>query len=68
MNAMTAAHHWLPFGTRVRVTLLGTGRQIVVTITDRLGAARRIIDLSAGAAKELGMFGRGVARVAIDPE
>jgi len=67
-NAMTAAHHWLPFGTRVRVTLQDTGEQIVVTITDRLAAAKRVIDLSQGAAQALGMLGRGVARVTIDPE
>jgi rare lipoprotein A len=68
MNAMTAAHHWLPFGTRVRVTLKETGEQIVVTITDRLAAARRVIDLSQGAARALGMLERGVAQVTIDPE
>ena len=68
MNAMTAAHHWLPFGTKVRVRLQDTGEQIVVTITDRLAAARRVIDLSQGAASALGMVQRGVAQVTIDPE
>ena len=43
MNELTAAHHWLPFGTRVRVTLQSTGQQVVVVITDRLAAARRVI-------------------------
>jgi rare lipoprotein A len=34
--ALTAAHPWLPFGTKVRVTLAGTSRTVIVTITDRL--------------------------------
>src|SRR5208283_5663047 len=31
---LTAAHPWLPFGTKVRVTLAGTGQSVVVTVTD----------------------------------
>ncbi len=67
-NAMTGAHHWLPFGTRVRVTALQTGRSVVVTITDRMGARRRIIDLSKGAARQLGIMGQGVALVSLSPD
>jgi rare lipoprotein A len=67
-EAMTGAHHWLPFGTRVRVTALETGRSIVVTITDRMGARRRIIDLSKGAARSLGILGQGVALVSLSPD
>jgi rare lipoprotein A len=62
-EGMTAAHPWLPFGTKVQVTDRMTGRQVTVTITDRLGTRRRIIDLSLGAARELGILTRGVASV-----
>lgn len=63
----TAAHPWLPLGTKVRVTLLGTGRSVVVRINDRMPARRRMIDLSLAAARELGMVRRGVARVRLSP-
>src|SRR3712207_1328517 len=62
---MTAAHPWLPFGTRIRVTLLETGRSVIVTITDRLPSRRRVVDLSLAAARELGMVQRGIAMVAL---
>src|ERR1700729_3821110 len=48
--ALTAAHPWLPFGTKVKVTLAGTGRTVVDTITDRIRPNRRVVDLSGGAA------------------
>lgn len=64
-NAMTGAHPWLPFGTRVRVTAAETGRTVVVVITDRMPARRRIIDLSMGAARQLGILREGVARVSL---
>jgi rare lipoprotein A len=66
-HAFTAAHRWLPFGTRVRVTSLATGRSVVVIINDRLPARRRVIDLSLGAARRLGIVGRGLARVSLEP-
>jgi len=66
-HEMTAAHPWLPFGTRVRVTLLDTGRSVIVTITDRLPSHRRIVDLSVAAARELGIIRRGIAMVALAP-
>ena len=62
---MTAASHTLPLGTRVLVTLEGTARSVLVTITDRQGTARRIIDLSLAAAREIGMVGMGTARVTL---
>jgi rare lipoprotein A len=63
-NAMTAAHRTLPFGTRVRVTNLRNGRSVVVTINDRGPyTGGRIIDLSRGAARAIGMINSGVARV-----
>ena len=64
---MTAAHRKLPFGTKVRVTHLGTGKSVVVRINDRgpfIG--KRIIDLSLGAARRIGMTKSGLARVRVD--
>jgi rare lipoprotein A len=66
-NELTAAHPWLPFGSRVSVTLQDTGRSVVVTITDRLYSARRVIDLSMAAARLLGMARQGVATVSLSP-
>jgi rare lipoprotein A len=63
-SAMTAAHKTLPFGTRVRVTHLGSGRSVEVLINDRgpyVGG--RIIDLSKGAASAIGMTDQGIARI-----
>ncbi len=64
-NALTAAHRWLPLGSRVRVRLVGTSRYVDVTINDRPGTRRRIIDLSREAARELGMLHNGTALVTI---
>ncbi len=66
-RALTAASHSLPLGTRVRVTALATGRSVVVTITDRMDARRRVLDLSRRAAQDLGILRRGVAMVVIGP-
>ncbi|HEY1410663.1 MAG TPA: septal ring lytic transglycosylase RlpA family protein [Rhodopila sp.] len=66
-TALTAAHPWLPFGTKVKVTLAGTGRTVIVTITDRLYSSRRVVDLSLAAARQLGMIRRGVATVTLLP-
>ena len=66
-NAMTAAHRTLPFGTRVKVTNVNNGRSVVVRINDRGPFIRgRVIDLSAAAARQLGMINSGVAPVRID--
>jgi rare lipoprotein A len=65
--ALTAAHPWLPFGTRVKVTLAGTSRAVIVTITDRMYSSRRIVDLSVAAARQLGIINRGVAPVTLLP-
>jgi rare lipoprotein A len=63
--ARTAAHRSLPFGTRLEVTY--RGRSTIVTVNDRGPAAYtgRSLDLSRGAASDLGMFGAGAALVAI---
>lgn len=66
-SALTAAHRWLPLGTKVRVTNLDTGRSVVVRITDRGPAMHsRIIDLSRAAATALAMRQDGVAHVKIE--
>jgi rare lipoprotein A (peptidoglycan hydrolase) len=64
-NKFTAAHATLPLGTKVRVTLEGSQRSVIVTINDRPGTHSRIIDLSRGAAAELGILSRGVAVVTL---
>ena len=67
MNAMTAAHKKLPFGTVVRVTNVATGRSVQVTINDRGPfIPGRIIDLSRGAAVKLGIIDSGVAKVRVE--
>lgn len=59
-DEMTAAHRTLPFGSRVRVTNLATGRSVVVRINDRGPFTRgRMIDVSRAAAVELGLVARG---------
>lgn len=63
-NALTAAHRSLPFGTNVQVTNLNNGRSVIVRITDRGPFVRgRVIDLSAAAARVLGVMHSGVAPV-----
>lgn len=65
MNAMTAAHRTLKFGTRVRVSY--KGRSVVVRINDRGPFVRgRCLDLSYGAAKALGIVRAGVATVRVE--
>lgn len=67
MNAMTAAHKTLPFGTFVRVINPANGRTVIVRINDRGPFIRgREIDLSRAAAQEIGMIQRGHARVQLD--
>jgi rare lipoprotein A len=67
-NAMTAAHADLPLGSRVRVTVQETGASVVVTVNDRQPPKYlRIIDLSRGAAAQLGLVGRGHAMVTLSP-
>ncbi len=67
MNAMTAAHKTLPFGTKVRVTNPRNGRSVVVRINDRGPFIRgRTIDLSRGAAQKIGMISTGHARVKLE--
>ncbi|MFZ9229758.1 MAG: septal ring lytic transglycosylase RlpA family protein [Prochlorococcaceae cyanobacterium] len=66
-GTMTAAHPYLPFGTKVRVTNLRNGRQAVVRINDR-GPFHggRVIDLAHGSASALGLISSGVAKVKLE--
>ena len=65
-SALTAAHRTLPFGTKVRVDNLSNGKSVVVRINDRGPFIRgRVIDVTQGAAKKLGMIRSGVARVKV---
>src|ERR1700686_62241 len=61
-NGLTVAHRSLPFGTKLRVT--HGGRSVVVTINDRGPFIRgRVLDLSTGAARAIGLTSAGVGRV-----
>ena len=71
--SLTAAHKYLPLPTNVEVTNLDNGRSIVVRVNDRgpfpsdhnAASGRRIIDLSLGAAQQLGFVRQGIARVRV---
>ena len=64
---LTAAHRTLPFGTRLRVVDLDTGRSVTVRVNDRGPyIAGRIVDLSPSAAVKLGIVERGLANVRLD--
>jgi rare lipoprotein A len=61
-NDMTAAHRSLPFGTKLRVT--HKGRSVVVTVNDRGPFIKgRVLDLSTGAARAVGLTSSGVGHV-----
>jgi rare lipoprotein A len=64
---LTAAHAWLPFGTQLRVTSASTGQSVIVTVTDRIYNARRVIDLSVAAARAIGIIHHGVGEVSLAP-
>jgi rare lipoprotein A len=64
---LTAAHRTLPFGTRLRVTNVATGRSVTVRVNDRGPfVPGRVVDVSYSAAEKLGMVGTGVANVKLD--
>ncbi len=67
MYALTAAHKTLPLGTRIRVTNLENGRNVILTVNDRGPfVSGRLLDLSYGAARQLGSVDRGVTKVRIE--
>lgn len=64
---LTAAHPTLPFGTKLRVTDVKSGRSVTVRVNDRGPyVPGRIVDVSHSAAQSLGMIGKGVANVRLD--
>lgn len=66
-DSMTCAHRTYPFGTRLKVTNLTNKKSVIVRVNDRGPFARgRIIDLSYGAARALGMLSQGVAMVEVE--
>jgi rare lipoprotein A len=68
-SELTAAHRTLPFGTRLRVTNIASGRSVTVRINDRGPfVPGRVIDVSHSAAEELGMIDRGISKVKLEVE
>ncbi|MBR0833536.1 septal ring lytic transglycosylase RlpA family protein [Bradyrhizobium manausense] len=66
-NELTAAHPTLPFGTRLRVTDVSSGRFVTVRVNDRGPFIRgRVVDISPSAAEALGMVDKGLANVRLD--
>jgi rare lipoprotein A len=66
-NQLTAAHPSLPFGTRLRVTNVATGKSVTVRVNDRGPyVPGRVVDVSYSAARMLGMVGGGIAKVKLD--
>jgi rare lipoprotein A len=66
-HELTAAHRTLPFGTRLRVTNVATGRSVTVRVNDRGPfVPGRVVDVSYSAAQTLGMVGGGIAKVKLD--
>jgi rare lipoprotein A len=66
-NALTAASPTIPMGTKVRVKRLNGGQSVVVEVNDRMPSNHRLIDVSASAAKKLGLKKSGVAKVTVTP-
>jgi rare lipoprotein A len=61
---LTAAHRKLPFGTKLKVTNLKNGKSVLVRVNDRGPFIKgRILDLSLGAAKVIGLNKSGVAKI-----
>ncbi|AWM02818.1 septal ring lytic transglycosylase RlpA family protein [Bradyrhizobium amphicarpaeae] len=66
-NELTAAHPSLPFGTKLRVTDVSSGRFVTVRVNDRGPYVRgRVVDISPSAAEALGMVDRGITNVRLD--
>jgi rare lipoprotein A len=66
-NGLNAAHKYLPLPTFVRVTNLENNRRTILRVNDRGPFVKgRVIDLSAGAAKKLGFYKKGTAKVLVE--
>ncbi|KQM67262.1 hypothetical protein ASE74_07300 [Pedobacter sp. Leaf216] len=63
---LTAAHRTLPFGTLITVTNPDNGKSVVVKVNDRGPFSKRLaIDLSERAAKQIGIYRKGIAKVSL---
>ena len=68
-NKLTASHKTLPFGTKVRVTNLDTGKSVVVAVNDRMKPGNpAVIDVTRRAAQDLGFTKAGKAKVKLEVE
>ncbi|WP_436211192.1 septal ring lytic transglycosylase RlpA family protein [Bradyrhizobium sp. LjRoot220] len=64
---LTAAHPTLPFGTKLRVTDVSSGKSVTVRVNDRGPyVTGRVVDVSYSAADALGMVGKGLTNVKLD--
>ncbi|UNU73602.1 septal ring lytic transglycosylase RlpA family protein [Moraxella nasovis] len=67
MNALTAAHRSLPLNCYIKVTNKDNGKSVVVKVNDRGPFhGNRVLDLSYGAAKAIGITSKGVGNVSIE--
>jgi rare lipoprotein A len=67
MHGLTAAHRTLPFGSRIRVTNVGNGRSVVLTVNDRGPFIKgRFLDVSYRAARDLNFVRAGITRVKVE--
>lgn len=65
-DGLSAAHRTLPFGTRLKVTNTRNGKSVQVVVNDRGPfAGKRVLDVSRGAARHLGMISSGTAKVSV---
>jgi rare lipoprotein A len=68
-NKLTASHKTLPFGTKLRVTNLDTGKSVVVAVNDRMKPGNpAVIDVTRRAAQDLGFTKAGKAKVKLEVE
>ena len=66
-DSLTCAHRTYPFGTQLKVTNPANGQSVIVRVTDRGPYVKgRIIDLSARAAREIGIIAQGIAPVIVE--
>jgi rare lipoprotein A (peptidoglycan hydrolase) len=66
-SQFTAAHRTLPFGTKLQVTNLNSGRSVVVRVNDRGPFIHgRVVDVSYVAARELNLLHSGTAKVKVE--
>jgi len=66
-DSLTCAHAKYALGTLLKVTNIKNGKSVVVEVTDRCARhARRIIDLSYAAAKQIGLISHGMATVIVE--